>query len=128
VYIVQSGEFEVTKRFKREQEKEVDITRLLNHKKHKEALEQVAKGAKGSLIKQETSTYEGSYQQQESSAYQSEQQEGKKQQKTSSEKTFKSGYNSNMQLAPRQRNVETFKIAILGAGQMFGDDDLVHER
>ena len=30
VYIVQTGEFEVTKRFKREHEKEVDITRLLN--------------------------------------------------------------------------------------------------
>lgn len=31
---------------------------------------------------------------------------------------------SSMQMAGRQRNIETFKIALLGAGQMFGEDDV----
>lgn len=31
-------------------------------------------------------------------------------------------------MASRQRNTETFKLMILGIGQMFGDDDLVFER
>lgn len=28
----------------------------------------------------------------------------------------------------KQRNIENFKIALLGPGQMFGDDDVLHER
>ena len=35
---------------------------------------------------------------------------------------------SQIQMASRQKNIETFKIALLGAGQMFGEDDVIFER
>ena len=31
-------------------------------------------------------------------------------------------------MASKQRNTETYKLMLLGVGQMFGDDDLVFER
>ena len=34
----------------------------------------------------------------------------------------------NIQLASRLRNTETYKIMLLGVGQMFGEDDVIHQR
>eukprot|EP00347_Sterkiella_histriomuscorum_P023290 403335214 len=105
IYIIQNGEFEVTKRFKKEQVKEVDISKLLSQKKDQQ--------------KQDQPGYiEGSQEELNQNL-------GKQKSK---DKQFKSGYNTQIQLASRQRNVETFKIAILGPGQMFGEDDVIHER
>lgn len=33
-----------------------------------------------------------------------------------------------MVIARQQRNVETFKLALLGPGQIFGDEDILAER
>jgi len=102
VYIIRSGDFEVTKRFKKEEVKEVDVMKLLAPRAEEET---------------------------EEHGFFSRKEEEKVALKDNSRKKTLGMINApNVQMASRLRNTETYKIMLLGVGQMFGEDDVIHER
>lgn len=80
VYIIRNGEFEVNKKFKKEEVKSFDMSKLIGIQKTKE------------------------------SKSQSEMKRGTDQKKSTHV------HGSQIQIAGRQRNIETFKLALLGPG------------
>lgn len=99
IFIIKSGDFEVTKRFKKEEIKEVDVMKLLAPKTEEQDKDEIRRD------------------------------EVKVASKDNSRKKTLGLINSpNIQLASRLRNTETYKIMLLGVGQMFGEDDVIHQR
>ncbi|CDW81071.1 UNKNOWN [Stylonychia lemnae] len=107
VYIIKSGEFEVTKRFVKQTVREIDVTSYIGPKANQKNEQELN-------LNSETT---------EDDSYDKVVKNGRdKSQKGSKHQV------PQIQLASRLRNTETFKILLLGPGQMFGEDDVVHER
>eukprot|EP00347_Sterkiella_histriomuscorum_P019194 403342576 len=101
VYIIKSGEFEVTKKFMKQETQEIDVQKFLGPRSEQQTIDNTKSNEKD---------------------------KDKNGRDNSQQKAKKSIQSSNIQLASRLRNTETFKILLLGPGQMFGEDDVVHER
>jgi CRP-like cAMP-binding protein len=94
VYIIRNGEFEVNKKFKKEEVKSFDMSKLIGIQKNKDSKSHSDMKRGSDKAGMKTSNVHG----------------------------------SQIQIAGRQRNIETFKLALLGPGQMFGEEDVVQER